>query len=285
DGCEAFCTYCIVPYARGKSCSTPPKEVIGSIKQLGRQGYHEVVLTGVHLGVYGMDLTPQTRLASLLADIHVSRGIDRVRLSSIEPGELTDEIIDRVAESDTFCHHLHIPLQSGDDTLLERMHRPYDRRLFRDVVSRVHGSVPDAAIGADVLVGFPGETEAAFENTWALINELPISYLHVFPFSARKGTPASRYPDPIPVDAIRKRCNRIRLLGDEKKKAFYRQSVGKRVEIVIEGKAPGVEGFVRGVTSNYIPVLIPADNQPNRSMVQARIDRADGSRQVFGTMC
>lgn len=285
DGCDAFCTYCIVPYARGKSCSTPPEDIIRRIQQLGKEGYHEVVLTGVHLGVYGMELTPKTRLASLLHDIDASRSIDRVRLSSIEPGELTAGIIDLVAEAGTFCHHFHIPLQSGDDTLLERMHRPYDRELFRDVVLAVHRSVPDAAIGADVLVGFPGETEMAFENTYALIDELPISYLHVFPFSPRKGTPASRYPDQIATGIIRKRCGRIRALGDEKRNAFYRQAIGKRVEIVLEGKASRAKGFVKGITSNYIPVLIPADDQRSGSMVHVRIDKVDGSHRVFGTVC
>jgi threonylcarbamoyladenosine tRNA methylthiotransferase MtaB len=183
DGCDSFCTYCIVPFARGPSRSMNPAEVLENIGQLGRAGYHEVVLTGVHLGNYGLDLTPETGLYDLLHRIHESNTIDRVRLSSIEPLELTDDIIRCVAESPHFCRHFHVPLQSGDDRILKRMQRPYSAGFFRERVRIIQELLPDAAVGVDVLIGFPGETQAAFENTYGIIQELPVAYQHVLPFS------------------------------------------------------------------------------------------------------
>jgi len=183
DGCNAHCTYCIVPKARGKSRSMPTPRVISNLHALSRAGYQEVVLSGIHLGCYGLDFSPPSSLLALLENIDALGIMRRVRLSSIEPGELSDDIIDLVARSKAFCRHFHIPLQSGDDAVLRRMGRLYTRSFFGDIVQMVHARIPDAAIGVDVLVGFPGESDAAFENTFNLIDSLPVSYLHVFPFS------------------------------------------------------------------------------------------------------
>ena len=179
DGCNAFCTYCIVPHARGRSRSLPMDQVLPQIEQLGRLGYREVVLTGIHIGCYGHDLTPAIGLDDLLGRIRDAGTIDRVRVSSIEPVELSDAIIDLAASGEDtlgrLCPHFHIPLQSGDDGILKRMHRPYSSGYFKDRVLRIIGRLPDAAIGVDTLIGFPGETDEAFEHTYALIESLPVA--------------------------------------------------------------------------------------------------------------
>ena len=284
DGCNAFCTYCIVPYARGRSRSMAPDKVLENITQLKDAGYHEVVLTGVHLGAYGLDLSPDFHLAGLLGRIRESNPIDRVRLSSIEPHELTEEILTLVAETDLFCDHFHVPLQSGDDAVLEKMHRPYTRSFFRDLIVKIHSLMPHAAIGVDVLIGFPGETEKAFENTYALIEELPVTYLHVFPFSVRNGTPASKYPQQVDSRTIKFRCERMRILGHEKRQAFYKTFIGKHVEILIESKRDPSTGLLKGITSNYIPVRINGDDNCVNTVAPVRIDRVERDHTVHGTL-
>lgn len=282
DGCDNFCTYCIVPYARGQSRSMHPEMVLENIKQLSKSGCREVVLSGIHLGCYGIDLLPETSLAELLKCIHETGTIKRVRLSSIEPDELNDDIIKIVADSDMFCHHFHIPLQSGDDLILKRMHRHYAQSFFRDIVIRIHEMIPDAAIGVDVLIGFPGETEKAFENTYSLIKNLPVTYLHVFPFSGRKGTPANSYPDKVPSQVIKDRCLKMRELGNNKKMEFYKKLVGEKVELLIEGARSKSTGHLKGITSNYVPVFVSGKDNLKNCIIQARIDELCGKNAVFG---
>ena len=272
DGCNAFCTYCIVPYARGRSKSMPPDQVLKKIFSLQQKGYHETVLTGIHLGAYGQDLKPATNLYTLLKKIELAKPSCRIRLSSIEPHELTDNIIDLIAKSNIFCRHFHIPLQSGDNLILKKMHRPYTREFFNDLVLKIHKSIPGAAIGVDILAGFPGETDKAFENTYYLIKKLPVTYLHVFPFSPRQGTPAAEYPDQISPAVVKPRTARLREMGAFKKKAFYCSSIGKTEEIIIEGKRIKT-GQLKGVTSNYIPVLINGGDDLKNSIAKVRINK------------
>jgi threonylcarbamoyladenosine tRNA methylthiotransferase MtaB len=265
DGCDAFCTYCIIPYARGPSRSKPFESVLAGIQALSRSGYQEIVLTGIHLGNYGDDLIPKTCLGTLLNRIDDLNLIPRVRLSSIEPLELTDDIIKRVAESNILCHHFHIPLQSGDDHTLQRMGRPYTADDFRQRVTKIHNRLPDAAIGVDTIIGFPGETDTAFENTYTLIEELPIAYLHVFPFSPRPGTPAAGYPNKVSPHVVKHRCERMRTLGNSKRNEFYNQFIGQQLEILVENTRHRSTGLLKGFSSNYIPILIDAnDDQKNK---------------------
>lgn len=284
DGCNAFCTYCIVPYARGRSRSMPAHAVSDRIRTLAHAGYHEVVLSGVHLGAYGLDLSPRTGLLELLKRLDRDQVIDRIRLSSIEPHELSDEIIQRVAASKRFCDHFHIPLQSGDDGILEAMHRPYSRSFFVQRVNRIHEALPDAAIGVDVLVGFPGESADAFENTRSLVESLPLTYLHVFPFSPRKGTPAEKYPHPVPAAEIKSRCRILRKLGAVKKERFYRKNLGKTGRLLIEGKRDPESGLLRGLTSNYIPVLVAGDDCLKNTFADALLERLAAGRCLYGSL-
>ena len=289
DGCNSFCTYCIVPYARGPSRSLPPEQVLDNINIIHQAGYHEVVLTGIHLGNYGVDLGKRkVSLLDLLNRIRKSCTIDRVRLSSIEPCELTEDIINFVAQSGSrpgkICRHFHIPLQSGDDFILKRMHRPYSRSFFINLVENIHMLLPDSAIGVDTLIGFPGESDEAFENTYSLLEQLPVSYLHVFPFSARKGTTAYSYPDRIDSKVIKQRCRKLRTLGNLKRNVFYNKFKSKKLEILIEGRQSKTSGLLRGTTSNYIPVLVKGEDKLKNTITDVTIDEVNDNNQVFGTI-
>jgi threonylcarbamoyladenosine tRNA methylthiotransferase MtaB len=260
----------------------PVETVLMHLAALSEAGYHEAVLTGIHMGCYGLDLRPPMTFTSLLKRISAERVIKRVRLSSIEPRELTDELIKTVADSDQFCRHFHIPLQSGDDTILKRMHRPYDVRWFRNRIQTIHQTLPEAAIGVDTLIGFPGETARAFENTRALIEELPIAYLHVFPFSPRKGTPAFDYADPVAPHVIKERCAIMRKLGRRKKAKFYEQQLGTSARVLIENRRERRSGLLKGVTSNYVTVLTDGPDQLKNSILTVRLEKTCSANAILG---
>ena len=283
DGCDAFCTYCIVPYARGRSRSMPLENVLQSIEQLARAGFHEVVLTGIHIGAYGHDLAPATHLAELMEHIDDRKSITRVRISSIEPFELTGEIIQLVAESEIFCKHFHIPLQSGDGGILNKMGRPYSPQDFYELINSIHRLMPDAAIGVDTLIGFPGESEAAFDNTYKLIADLPVSYLHVFPFSSRPGTAADKLANKLNPSVIKERCQRIRKLGQQKRLKFYRRFMGKSLPVLIETRRDGTTGLLKGISSNYLPVLVDGDDDLQNKIVEVKIEKLEGDK-LFGVL-
>ncbi len=275
DGCDSFCTYCIVPHARGPSRSMSLDDAIQNIRNLSAGGAKEVVLTGVHLGCYGKDLLPEASMYRLLREVDAQNLIPRIRLSSIEPHELTDEIIDLAAGSANICDHFHIPLQSGDNQILERMGRPYTREYFQELLGKITDKMPDAGIGADVLVGFPGESEAAFMNTFELIDELPVTYLHVFPFSPRKGTPAYNYKNKVNESVVKERTRKLRKLGADKKKAFLESMDGKKVQVLVESKTAAkpdhFKGHLKGYHTNYAPVLLDVDEQRINDIVEVKV--------------
>ncbi len=288
DGCDAFCSYCIVPHARGRSRSLPPNAVINQLNQLNSAGYYEAVLTGIHLGCYGVDLKPLVTLFDLLRKIDAENAIYRVRLSAIEPKELNDDIIRFVATSDersvTLCRHFHIPLQSGDDRILERMRRPYNGSFFQSLTAKIIEAIPEAAIGVDVLVGFPGETEQAFERTYQLLKNSPVAYFHVFPFSPRTGTPASRMTDRVETKVVQLRSKRMRGLGHKKREAFYKRSVGTKVTLLVEKKLEGAGGIYKGISDNYIPVLVKSKQDLTGKPVTVTIIRFDNDHLVWGAV-
>lgn len=281
DGCDAFCSYCIIPYARGRSRSLKPEIVIQRIRGLKEEGYSEVVLCGIHIGQYGQDLTPVTSLVKLIRAIDVPQGPQRLRLSSIEPMELSQDFIRQVANSERICPHLHIPLQSGDNGVLKAMNRPYSTESYKELIHHIIHMMPHAAIGVDVLVGFPGETERAFENTCRLIERLPVAYLHVFPFSAHKGTAAESLPNRVSPETIKKRCHYLRAIGQAKRMQFYERYVGSTWEVLIEGQRDRTTGCLRGFTKNYIPVLVKGDEGFFHRVVEVRLDSVKHGT-VFG---
>lgn len=272
DGCNAFCTYCIVPYARGRSRSMHQEEVISHLRALHQAGYAEAIITGIHTGAYGLDFEKKSSLESLLRHIARQNPIHRIRLSSVEPREFTDNIIDLMADNPIFCDHFHIPLQSGDDGILSRMKRPYDTALFAGLVMKIRKKTPWAAIGVDILQGFPGETEIAFKNTFDLIQSLPVTHLHVFPFSPREGTPAFDYPDKVPRDIIRERCRIMRSLGEEKTRAFEKSHVGRSLEAVIQEKRDADTGKLKAVTTNYLTIQVNGSDDLKKKVVSVQLD-------------
>jgi threonylcarbamoyladenosine tRNA methylthiotransferase MtaB len=230
------------------------------IEILARSDYREIVLTGINLGVYGQDLAPPSNLYAIMKHVDKNRLVKRLRLSSIEITEISDDIIRLMAEGTTLCRHLHIPLQSGDDGILSAMKRNYDSEFFKNRVQVIRQAIPDIALGLDVMVGFPGEGEKEFDNTLRLIAELPVAYLHVFPYSERPGTVASSLPGRVDETVKKRRGEILRNLGREKRNAFARRFVGKKLSVLIEDKIDKDTGYMRGLSDNYIPVVIENGN-------------------------
>ena len=255
EGCESFCSYCIVPFARGPLRSLDPDRVLFMLNELCRAGYKEVVLTGIHLGKYGIDRSDGTDLTKLLVLMGKEKLPLRIRLSSLEPNELHGEVIDMVASVDWLCRHFHIPLQSGDSAVLKAMNRHYKPARFRRIVEEIHAKIPQAAIGVDVMAGFPGENRQAYLHTYGLIRDLPVSYLHVFPYSPREGTAASRLQGRVLHEKVKERAGALRVLGQEKREAFYRSCFGQRVMVLAEGWESEPESLIKGLSDNYLRVL------------------------------
>jgi threonylcarbamoyladenosine tRNA methylthiotransferase MtaB len=271
NGCNAFCSYCIIPYARGRSRSLPPAQVVSQVRELVQAGYPEIVLTGIHIGGYGADLTPATSLQELVVLLEERADVRRLRIGSVEPTEITTSLVDRVARSKVVCPHFHIPLQSGSDNVLERMNRSYDTAFFRQVVEGIHHRIPISAIGLDVIVGFPGETEEEFSETVRFIEELPVTHLHVFPFSRRPGTPAATYPDQVSGAVAKERAARLRALGERKTQAYSEQFIGQEVEVVEEGGQSS--GWRKGLTRHYLPVFFKSSKERTGRCVRVRVSR------------
>ena len=283
DGCNSFCSYCIVPLARGRNRSLPLDRARARARELASSGFKEIILTGIHLGTYGEDLNPPLFLLDLLQALEREPGIPRIRLSSIEPGELNLPLIDFLSRAQNVCPHLHIPLQSGDDQILRQMNRNYSQSFFEDRIHRLVQAIPDLAIGVDLIGGFPGEKEKAFENTYNLIGRLPLAYLHVFPFSRRKGTPAANFPNPVPPEVIKARCQALRALGVRKRIDFYRSFLGRRMKVLIESKRDRETALLKGFSRNYIPVLIDGGEEWIHQELEVQIIDVRGEK-VFGKL-
>ncbi len=284
DGCDAFCTYCIVPHARGSSVSMPVKSVLQHLEALGRKGFKEVILTGIHAGRYGRDLTPPSTLTDLLEIISKKQPVHRIRLSSIEPNEIDDRLLDLAGPAGILCDHFHVPLQSGDDEILKKMKRPYSAAFFKDIICRIHQKLPFAGIGVDTLIGFPAESDAQFENTYALIEQLPVSYLHVFPFSPRKGTPAFSFKPRVPDAVITERCRRLRDLGRQKRLAFIKSNQGRCLTAVVQNMSDACTGRLAAVTANYLNVFVEKNNALKGKLVDIKYDQWDKDLNITGDM-
>lgn len=257
EGCDAHCTYCIIPRARGKSRSVPVHDVLAQAESLIAAGHPELVLIGTHLGRYGQDLPDSPDLAGLLRALCDLPGLGRLRLSSIEPMEVTPEVVELVAHHVRLARHLHIPLQSGCDAVLQRMGRPYSAAAYADLVRRIHQADPAVCVGADVMVGFPGETEEEFLTTRRFLEDLPLGYLHVFTYSRRAGTPAADMPDQVPHPVAIARNHALRELSEEKRAAFANSMVGQTVGVVLERPVPESRGVLDGLSDNYLRVHVP----------------------------
>jgi threonylcarbamoyladenosine tRNA methylthiotransferase MtaB len=269
DGCESFCSYCIVPLTRGKSRSLPMPEVLAQAAVFADAGYREIVITGIHVGYYGRDLPENYRIFNLLDGLSINFPAIRFRLSSIEPTEISDDLLALFRNRPNLMPHLHIPLQSGDDTILAHMGRRYRAADFAAVIARCKKALPQAAIGCDLLVGFPGESEQLFENTKKFIESIVPAYLHVFPYSPRPGTAASKVPGHVHGREKQRRAAELRALSDTLRLTFYRRHLGETREILLENER-GEPGLRHGLTDNYISVVTRSP-LPAGSVVSARL--------------
>jgi threonylcarbamoyladenosine tRNA methylthiotransferase MtaB len=255
EGCNKFCTYCIIPYARGPVRSRIPENAIAEARKLVAAGYKEIVLTGIHTGSYGDDLGEDWNLARLVRELVKIQGLHRLRLSSIEPMEFTPELLEAIVGNPAVCPHLHIPLQCGSDNILKRMKRPYSLTEYKALIEKVNTLLPGIAITTDVIVGFPGETEEDYQNTLEFVQSCNFSGVHVFPYSKRKGTPAANYPDQIPNKIKEQRVKELMEVAKRSQEEYIRKFLGQTVEVLIERVSP--EGIATGHTRNYIQVHLP----------------------------
>ena len=278
DGCQHRCAFCIVPAARGRSRSQEPKVVLDQVRALAKAGYLDVTLTGVDIGHYGWDLYPRTTLAALLRELAEVEGLRWLRLSSVLPSYFTPELFDAVTTVPVMAPHLHLPLQSGSDRVLRLMRRPYHTGMYRALVDRLSAAIPDLGLGADVIVGHPGETEEDFEATMRVVEALPFSSLHVFAYSDRKGTETARRADHVTAAAIRERSGRLRRLGALKSLAFRRGLVGRRRDAVVLAARDRRTGLLAGLTDNYVEVLFEGPDRLGRRVVPLTITEVDTDR-------
>jgi threonylcarbamoyladenosine tRNA methylthiotransferase MtaB len=273
DGCNNRCSFCIIPFVRGKSRSLKLAEVVHETRALVGLGYKEIVLSGINLGRWGRDFEGRTRFIDLLGAMLTETDIQKIRISSVEPMDWSDELIELVASSSRICKHAHVPLQSGSDRILRRMHRKYRPWHYADRIQKIRASMPTAAIGADVMVGFPGESDEQFEETRAFIETLPFTYLHVFTYSSRPGTPSATMPEQVRGDVTRERNRILREVAARKKREFQERFVGLELEAITLTNVEN--GRTEGLTDNYQKVWIEGWHEANR-VVRANIVGVEG---------
>ena len=277
DGCDYKCTYCTIPLARGISRSDTLQNVLDNAKKIADQGIKEIVLTGVNIGDYGKgefgNKKHEHTFFELVQELDTIEGIRRLRISSIEPNLLKDETIDFVAQSNSFVPHFHIPLQSGSNVMLKAMRRRYMKELYQDRVGHIKTVMPDACIGVDVIVGFPGETDELFLETYNFLNALDISYLHVFTYSERPNTHAATLPDVVPKSIRSKRSKMLRGLSAKKRRAFYESQIGSKRTVLFEGE--NKEGYIHGFTENYVKVKAPWNPELVNTLHKIRLTEID----------
>jgi threonylcarbamoyladenosine tRNA methylthiotransferase MtaB len=280
DGCQHRCAFCIVPAARGASRSRALEVVVAQVESLVATGHAEVTLTGVDIGHFGWDLQPRTSLAALIRRLADVRGLRWLRLSSVLPAYFTAELIEVVTGAPVVAPHLHVPLQSGSDTVLRMMRRPYNTALYRRVVERLSAGIPDLGLGTDVIVGHPGEGETEFAETMSLVRALPFSYLHVFAYSDRQGTEAARLGARPAAGAVRERSRRLRALGDDQAAAFRRGLLGRAHDALVLDARDPLTGRRTGLTGHFVEVEFDGPAELARRIVRLRLDALEGGRPL-----
>ncbi|HRE40309.1 MAG TPA: tRNA (N(6)-L-threonylcarbamoyladenosine(37)-C(2))-methylthiotransferase MtaB [Ignavibacteria bacterium] len=277
DGCDYKCSFCTIPLARGKSRSLPVNEVIQNAQKIIDAGYKEIILTGVNTGDYNYQNGSEYKLIDILYKLE-KLSLDRIRISSIEPNLLNDEIINLVSSSEKFCKHFHIPLQSGDSEILKLMRRRYNASYYENLILKIKDKIPTAGIGVDVISGFPGESEVNFQNTYNFLNSLPVSYLHTFTYSERKNTNAISLPEKVDVGERRKRSEILRRLSDKKRFDFYSEFINTNQTVLFESKKP--DNSISGYTSNYIRVIYTGNEISENEIKEVKLTETNGINPV-----
>ncbi len=272
DGCSTMCSFCIIPFARGQERSRVLADVLREAEHLAAQGYREIVLTGVNIGQYRQD---GADLCEAIRRLERIPGLERIRISSIEPTTVTDELLDLMASSPKLCPYLHIPLQSGDDGILSAMNRSYSAGAYRDLIERALRKIPNLGLGTDIMVGFPGETDEAFDNTLRLGTDLPFAYFHVFPYSPRPGTAAVKFADPVDAALVKRRTALMTVRSQEKRRVFHNRHIGTTVPLLFESGQQ--EGYRVGTTANFLKVAVLSNvdmtNQVHEVTITAASER------------
>ncbi|MBX2960419.1 MAG: tRNA (N(6)-L-threonylcarbamoyladenosine(37)-C(2))-methylthiotransferase MtaB [Flavobacteriales bacterium] len=280
DGCDYFCTFCTIPLARGKSRNDSIAETVKVAKEVAKTDVHEVVLTGVNIGDFGQG--EGETFFDLIKELDKIEGIERFRISSIEPNLLSNDIIKFVSQSERFMPHFHIPLQSGSNKILELMRRKYKRELYVERVNEIKRLIPHACIGVDVIVGFPNETEEDFLETYQFLNELPVSYLHVFTYSERQNTTANKMTEVVPKEERSKRSKMLHILSEKKRRQFYAEHIGKTYSVLFESE--NHEGFLHGFTANYIKIKTPYQKELENTIQEVKLSHVDAEGIVEGIL-
>ena len=273
DGCDIFCSYCIIPYVRGKVTSKKIGDILFEAEQLVSNGYKEIVLTGIHLGAYGKETGYQLKIIDVLEELQTLQGLERIRLSSIEVNEVTDDLIDIVAESDKVCHHFHLPLQSGDDYILKRMNRKYNAVQYLKTLEKIKEKLELPSISTDVIVGFPGEKRAHFENTMRLCEQAGFSRTHIFSYSPREDTPAAKMPDHCKPSEIKARKKELESLVAETSLRYKNLFVGRDVSILVENTRDKKTGKLCGYSDRYIKVLFDGPDDLMNEIADVHVER------------
>jgi len=282
DGCNARCTYCVVRLVRGKSRSVPAGRILDQVRLLSGRGFKEVVLTGINMGLWGNDLSEEGGLLDLLGLLEKQGGVPRIRLSSIEPSDVSRDLIRFMTESPVMVEHFHVPLQSGSEKILKRMNRPYTAAAYRRLMLEIREEMPHAAIGADVITGFPGEDDPDFQETRDFIDRLPLTYLHVFSYSKRPDTEAANFDGEVNGARIRERTRLLRKLSKEKNFAFRHDTLGRDLSCILLHERSR-EGKSVGLSRNYIRVLVPENSAPANTIARIRIDHVT-EEETHGTV-
>lgn len=280
EGCNRYCTYCIIPYARGPIRSRKPEEVIEEVKKLAENGFKEVVLTGIHVASYGLDLGNIT-LADIIEKVHSVNGIERIRFSSMEPLAIDDDFVARMAKLPKVCDHYHLSLQSGCNRTLKRMNRKYNAEQYAEACERLRNAFPNVAITTDIIVGFPDETEEDFKESLAFAEKMKLDKIHTFPYSPKKGTPAAKMKNQISGDVKSQRSKEMIALSDKMNIDFLNNNIGKTVPVLFEDME---NGFWQGHTTNYVKVLVKSDENLNNKIVDVKLDKIHGVEIVEGTV-
>lgn len=273
EGCSQFCSYCIIPYARGPIRSRPVEYILDEVKKLALNGYKEIVLTGIHLASYGRDIK-NTSLIDIIKKVHDIDGIERIRLGSIEPTTITDEFVNEISKLNKVCPHFHVSLQSGCDSTLKRMNRRYTTLEYRESIELLRSNIKDVAVTTDVMVGFPGETDEEFNETVKFLEDISFATMHVFKYSQRKGTPAAEFSNQVSPDKKEERSNILLEMSSRKAKEFNKRFEGRTMEVLFEQEVKTENGMIEGLTPNYIRVLCKGESNLNGQFLKVKLNQA-----------
>lgn len=281
DGCNRFCSYCLIPYARGAVCSKEPKRVIEECKKLSQHGFKEIILSGIHIASYGLDLKEDMDLVKIIEEINKIEGIERIRIGSVDPSFFKENVIEKLADFQKLCPHYHLSLQSGCDETLKRMNRHYNAEQYKETLINLRKYIKDVSITTDIIVGFPGETEEEFNNTYKFLNDIKLSKMHIFKYSNRKGTRADKMENQIDGNVKEERSTKLIELNSKLEKEFMENFIGRESEVLFEQRLKKGHNLYEGYTRNYIKVICESDHDIEGKILKVKLNKVEGD-YIYG---